>query len=585
MTGNNLSFNKRFPLNITHKVILIIAVSFLLCVFSISTIAFWIYTDRETMEFDKKSEYLAQITALSCKSRVWDLDMNGISDIAQALLREPALYAFIITSKERVVYGIVRNPLTGIIPDSRFSDVPLDKNGFDIVKSEKMILKEVDIGDVRLFFSTREIKKRRITAIIFITIASLFSACILTLTVYFFIRKQLLRPITVLGSLNAVLASRFMEFKTDLEHGVYDSSIFVDDFISENIAVEVEGYITKKHEIGTLFRAFGIMKDAILTTTLVIADISSKLRDMNEKLESIVNMRTRLLKKSNSTLKNTLERLKQTQTTMVQQEKLVSIGQIAAGVAHEINNPTGFIMSNLGSLSGYMIDITSILNAYRKAEKADDPDEKRIALEEAGRLADKLDLDFLITDIKEIIKDSSEGTVRIKDIVDNLKNYARMDNSETISSININDCIQTTLKLLGNELKYDTVVSRDLGDIPLVQGHSGQLAQVFTNIIVNASHALKSQKRDNAGKIGVRTYEKDDFVWCEIEDDGPGIPEGTRQKIFEPFFTTKEAGKGTGLGLSISMDIIKAKHNGDIWCESFENKGTRFIIKLPAVHD
>jgi len=569
---------------ISHKLVITIILFFLASVLATSAVVFMAYDKREMNEFEIKCEYLAEITALSCKRRVWDLDLAGIGDLAQALTHESTLYAFIVSSGDKVVFGIMKEPLTGISPDIPLSMIPLNSENYDSVKIKKMEFNGKYIGEVRLYFSTKEIKKGEIAVICFIILTFAFSGGILLVLVYYLINTQILKPINVLGLLNENLSSKFIELKSNLDEGSYEKIISINDSVPEMFIDEVEKYRAKKDEIGSLFRAFDIMKNSICTATNVIANISSKLMEVNEKLEKIVDMRTKLLKKSNYNLKMVVARLKQTQTTMVQQEKLASIGQIAAGVAHEINNPTGFIMSNMGSLSGYVNDIVSIVNAYRKASDLDNPEEVKAALEEAGKLSKKLDLDFLISDIKDIIKDSSEGSIRIKDIVDNLKNYARIDNNQSLSSININECLEVTLKLLGNELKYDLIVSKNLEDISLVQGHSGQLAQVFTNIIVNASHAIKDQKRDQPGHISVKTYDKDDFVWCEIEDDGPGIPADIMQKIFEPFFTTKEAGKGTGLGLSISFDIIKAKHNGDIWCESTE-KGTKFIIKLPIHHE
>lgn len=567
-------------MKIATKIIGITLAAFILSVVTISGVALRAYQVTETEEFLKHINTLSDLAMAAVKSPLWEFDLAAIRKGTDALIDEEPVEAVIYSNNGKVIYGMIKKPRVNIIRDLPIADLNLDMVKHDEIKTHAITEKGRKLGELSIFFSKNSILKKMDIAIKFIFITGFIISGLLFIMFYFYVRKDLLSPIRDLSLLSENLTARFANLKNDLESDLHFCD-YLDNYLDNKI--ETEKHKTRLDEIGGLFKSFYIMNDTICLALKAVSDSSARLNSLNNKLEQVIDVRTKLLKKANDRLKNLVRSLKKTQTTMVQQEKLASIGQIAAGVAHEINNPTGFIMSNLGTLSGYLEDIMMITRSYAKVENAKTLDEKMEIIKEAGLLAKKADLDFIISDSTEIIKDSSEGAVRIKEIVDSLKNYARTDQKEDFSPTNINDCIQTTLKLLGNELKYNAIITKKLDDIPIIMGHGGQLSQVFTNIIVNASHAIKSQEKREMGHIYVHTYSKEEHVWCEIEDNGPGIPEHIKNVIFEPFFTTKEAGKGTGLGLSISYDIIKTKHNGDIWCESTEGKGTKFIIKLPIL--
>jgi len=263
--------------------------------------------------------------------------------------------------------------------------------------------------------------------------------------------------------------------------------------------------------------------------------------------------------------------LKETQAQLLQQEKLASIGQMAAGVAHEINNPTGFIMSNLGTLGKYVERLDTFIKAQSAALGtlgAPAEDEKLAALRQ------QLKIDRIVGDLPCLIAESLSGAERVKKIVQDLKSFARVDGAEC-QLANLTDCLDSTINIVWNELKYKATLKKEYGDLALVRCHPQQLNQVFMNLLVNAAHAIVKQ-----GEITVRTWQENNSAYIAIADTGCGIPEEIRQRIFEPFFTTKEAGKGTGLGLSISYDIIR-KHSGDITVESTVGIGTTFTIRLP----
>ncbi len=276
-------------------------------------------------------------------------------------------------------------------------------------------------------------------------------------------------------------------------------------------------------------------------------------------------------------LEDAYSELKNTQAQILQREKMASIGQLAAGVAHEINNPTGFIMSNLGTLGKYVDKLTEYINAQSLALESIKAEELSAGLKETRK---KLKLDYVIGDVGQLIQESIDGAERIKKIVQNLKNFSRVDQAE-YKAADINECIESTLNIVWNELKYKTTVEKEYGSLPLIKCYPQQLNQIFMNLLVNAAQAIEKQ-----GTIKIKTWNGngDGTVNISISDTGSGIPEDKLDKIFDPFFTTKPVGKGTGLGLSIVYDIVK-KHKGDIRVESTVGSGTAFTIKIPVVEE
>lgn len=271
------------------------------------------------------------------------------------------------------------------------------------------------------------------------------------------------------------------------------------------------------------------------------------------------------LKRNEATLKNV-------QGQVIQQEKLASIGQLAAGVAHEINNPMGFITSNLTSLGRYADRLDEYIAALQSSLGScpAHPDTMEI-----GKLRQKLKVDYIISDVRELINESLDGANRVRGIVQDLKSFSRVDQVERCRT-NLNQALQTTINIAWNEIKYIATLERDFGDIPDVSCFPQQLNQVFLNLLVNAAQAMEQQ-----GKITVRTWHENGWVFVSVADTGKGMPEDVRKRIFEPFYTTKGVGKGTGLGLSISLDIVH-KHNGEITVSSEPGKGTIFTVRLPV---
>jgi len=303
-------------------------------------------------------------------------------------------------------------------------------------------------------------------------------------------------------------------------------------------------------------------------------------RDITERKhaeQSIMN-RARQLENANAELRTVTQELevaynelKAAQSRILQQEKMASIGQLAAGVAHEINNPIGFVNSNLATLNKYVGKLLDFMTTQEeilvKSATADD-------LQQVADKRRKIKLDYITNDIGDLINQSLDGTERVRKIVQDLKSFSRVDDAEK-KLANINAGLESTINMVWNELKYKVTLHKELGDIPQIKCYPGRLNQVFMNLLVNAGHAIETQ-----GDITIKTCEKDGHIIISISDTGCGIPQETAKRIFEPFFTTKEVGKGTGLGLSIAYDIIK-NHSGEIVVDSTAGQEATFSIKLP----
>jgi len=306
------------------------------------------------------------------------------------------------------------------------------------------------------------------------------------------------------------------------------------------------------------------------------------LKKANQELEIRVEQRT-------TALQETLKELQLTQTQLIQSEKMSSLGQMVAGIAHEINNPVSFIYGNLHHAHKYTQDLLKLLEIYQQIY-SNPPSQVQEQIQE-------IDLDFLIQDITKLFQSMKVGTERIQEIVKSLRNFSRLDEAE-VKQVNIHEGIDSSLMILEHRLQArheypEITVIKKYSQLPNVTCYPGQLNQVFMNILANAINALEAsalnsqttgnQKLTNNNlQIQIKT-EIIDEKWIEVSivDNGLGINEQVRSKLFDPFFTTKAVGKGTGLGLYISYQIIVEKHNGQLSCFSVPGKGAEFVIKIP----
>ena len=279
------------------------------------------------------------------------------------------------------------------------------------------------------------------------------------------------------------------------------------------------------------------------------------------------------LLRANEELKELNAKLSDTQDKLMQSEKLASIGQLAAGVAHEINNPIGYIFSNFGTLEKYLADLFEMLGAYEQAESAlaGTP-----AAERLRALRERIELDYLKDDIPTLMAESKEGISRVRKIVQDLKDFSRVDARQEWEWVDLHQGIDSTLNIVNNEIKYKADVVKHYGQLPDVECLPSELNQVFMNLLVNAAHAITAER----GTITIRTGCEGSDVWVEVADNGCGITKENLSRIFDPFFTTKPVGKGTGLGLSLSYGIVK-KHAGRVEVTSEIGAGTTFRVTVP----
>jgi PAS domain S-box-containing protein len=281
-------------------------------------------------------------------------------------------------------------------------------------------------------------------------------------------------------------------------------------------------------------------------------------------------------------VKERTEELARIYSRLAMQEKMASVGQLAAGLAHELNNPINFVQTNFAALVDDINDLLEIIRAYQYTLKqAANECSLSAQVAQLSELEQALNLDYLLTDIPVLFDESEKGFVRIGKIIQSMRDFSRVDNVTDRSWYNINRGIEDTLTIARNEYKYCAEIKTQLGSLPELYCNPEQLNQVFLNLIVNSSHALASMADGHKGVISITTSHTDDAVFCEIADNGPGIDEEHRKRIFEPFYTTKDPGKGTGLGLSISYDIVVNKHHGELTVHCPEAGGTVFTIRLP----
>jgi signal transduction histidine kinase len=309
----------------------------------------------------------------------------------------------------------------------------------------------------------------------------------------------------------------------------------------------------------------------------LVANRTSQLEQAMQRLEEDIRKREAAeaeLTRRNHELTELNARLSMAQEQLMQSEKLASIGQLAAGVAHEINNPIGYVFSNFETLGTYIGRMLAMFDTYQQAE-ASIGDAAVLAKVRALRAS--IDLDYLIEDIPLMMAESREGITRVRKIVQDLKDFSRVDANQEWQWANLHAGIDSTLNIVSNEVKYKADVVKDYGAIPDIECQPSHINQVIMNIVINGAHAIGAER----GVITIRTGCAGPSVWIEISDTGAGIPKEIQSRIFDPFFTTKPIGSGTGLGLSLSYGIIQ-KHNGQIEVHSEPGQGTTFRITLPV---
>ncbi|MBD2772286.1 sensor histidine kinase [Iningainema tapete] len=366
---------------------------------------------------------------------------------------------------------------------------------------------------------------------------------------------------------------------------------------NHNISLALEHKVTEYRQsmlwafLASIMSLFILIPAWFLVLVLLQQYLTAKkmsqaaLEEANSNLEIQVATRTEKLNQKNIQLQQTLHDLQQTQVQLIQSEKMSSLGQLVAGVAHEINNPVNFIYGNLIHTKEYIYQLLNLINLYQQ---------EGFYHPKIANFIDEIDLNFVVEDIQKILASMEVGAERIREIVLTLRNFSRLDEAE-MKPVDIHEGINSTLLILQHHLKgkndqQEITIFKDYGHLPLVECYAGRLNQVFMNIFSNAIDALRQQEieylksgnKNYINSITIHTEVKSEkYVIISIKDSGLGITEEVKDKIFDPFFTTKPVGKGTGLGLSISYQIIVDKHRGKIKCISAPNQGTEFLIEIP----
>jgi len=312
---------------------------------------------------------------------------------------------------------------------------------------------------------------------------------------------------------------------------------------------------------------------------LVSKENEQLILQQNIELEKKVNERTEALQETNNNLNDALSNLKSAQSQLVDAEKMAALGQLTAGIAHEINNPINFVTSNIKPLQLDIDDLKEIITRYEKVDFSAENVEEQ--LQEIDAFKKQIDLDFINNEIESLLTGITDGAKRTAEIIRSLRNFSRLDESD-LKPIDINEGLHSTLVLVRNSLPDNVQVIKNFGNLPKVECLPGKINQVFMNLISNAIQAIRSNGKNRDEEfLTITTYYENDHVIVSIKDTGTGMTEEVKHKIFEPFFTTKEVGEGTGLGLSIVFSIIE-KHKGHIDVLSEVGQGTEFIITLPV---
>ncbi|BAY17302.1 periplasmic sensor signal transduction histidine kinase [Anabaenopsis circularis NIES-21] len=350
--------------------------------------------------------------------------------------------------------------------------------------------------------------------------------------------------------------------------------------VTKDANFDLQAPVTTEDEVGVLAISLNQLIQQVKQLLTEQYQAKAKLEAYNQNLEQKIKERTKEVEQKNLDLKNTLNELKQTQSQLIQTEKMSSLGQLVAGVAHEINNPVTFIYGNVEYAENYVKDILQLIQLYQKYYPNPDSNIQNVMKE--------VEIEYIIQDLPKILTSMKVGAERIHQIVLSLRIFSRLDEAE-FKTANVHDGIDSTLLILKHRLKAQThrpeiQVIKDYCEMPHIKCFAGQLNQVFMNILANSIDALDEaweKKLCQQPIIRISSECENENICIHIADNGTGIPQKVQSRLFDPFFTTKPIGKGTGLGLSISYQIVTEKHRGSLQCISLPDRGTEFVITIP----
>lgn len=535
----------RASLSIKQKTIIGIAsIEAILLVLLIGTaIKFMLDFNNEAMQ--KRAITAVSLFATSTQDASLSYDLASLQAYAEQMLKNPdVVYARVINEEGEVFANAALDSYQKIPFEADSSIFDTQDGIYDATAS--IVAADIVYGHVEIGIATsaiqqtmnRFIRNLSMIALLEMTLVAMFSFALGS-----YLTKQLRR-----------LRSGANKVSEAISHGEFGSAKIV-----------VDG----KDELTEVADAFNSLVDKLRAEFKQRKIYQNNLEELNTSLERKVHKRTAALKNQNTALKEINEQLKLTQKQLLHAEKMASVGQLAAGVAHEINNPVGYVLSNMQTLEEY---VTSYQNALKDASTLIDLDSD--SKNRLDKIMDDYDLAFVGEDSADLLTQCQKGLKKVKEIISGLKNFAYAGD-DSFTKIDLNKCITETLNMVRNELKYHCEIQTQLAKSAEINGNEGKISQVLTNLLINAGQAIEEN-----GKISIRTKQNCDVITLEVADNGCGIPDENLKKLFDPFFTTKPIGEGTGLGLAISYGIVR-DHEGKISVESTPDKGTCFSLTFP----
>jgi len=496
---------------------------------------------------DKRATTAVKLFAATTQDAVLSYDLATLESLVVEVRKNPdVVYARVTDSLGRTLAQDGDNAALSRQFIHDFDVASVDDNVFDV--SEDIAFDGVFFGRVELGIDVLDLNKKiaevqrwtRLVALLEMILVAFFSYVLGT-----YLTSQLLE----LRDSSKAIA------KGDLE-----------------VAVKVRG----NDEVGELAQTFNTMAENLRSEKHKRDMAEKELRDVNLSLEVRVKDRTRALQNKNRELLEANEEVSRAQGRLIQSEKMASLGVMAAGVAHEINNPIGYITSNVSTLEEYLETYQALLVKYQAFVQSLDSDERSKILSEIQLIEKRDDLGFISEDLPVLLKETSKGLVRVREIVKGLREFSHSDPRQSMVACNLNDVVKSTLSIAQTQFKHRCTVDLKLDEnLPMVNCDKGKIGQVLLNLIVNASQAIVGE-----GIISIRSRTENAMVIIDVVDSGVGMDEAMIEKIFDPFFTTKPVGEGTGLGLSICFNILQ-EHDGTISVESKPGQGSVFSIKLP----
>lgn len=484
----------------------------------------------------------SNLFATAIKDAILSDDLASLESFVNEILKNKAIIFVKILNDEDALLakGGSKTYLSKpFVPDKNVEDVK-DKT----FKVQKQIVEgQVVYGKIQMGISTAKLEKSLEEVRLVCMIIGLIEMCLVALF-SFILGTYLTRQLKHLQTAAKAVS------QGDLAH-----------------QIQVKG----KDELAEVTRSFNKMIKSLAISKKKNEEYQVTLHEMNQGLEDKVQKRTKELVDKNKELEKAYTKLQKTKNKLVQSEKMASVGQLAAGVAHEINNPLGYVLGNLNMLETYILDYQELLSKYRVIQPGMDAAKLEAELQSIEEKVKEIDLDYLNEDIQELLKEFTHGAKRIGEIVSALKTFSHNDET-MMDNVSVQDCIDTALKIASNQIKNNCVIEKDYENIPQITGNDNKLIRAFVNLIVNAGQAIEEK-----GTIKISSYSNDNEIQVSIEDTGKGIPQDQLSKVFDPFFTTRPVGEGTGLGLAICQNIIE-EHGGDIAVESTVEHGTKFTI-------